>query len=944
MRTGVRIILTVFVFLSCRTQDGPEPVWPEAGQETRPWTRWWWHGSAVDRAGLTSNLEEITKAGFGGVEITPIYGVRGYEEQSISFLSPEWMKMLGHTLKEGKRLKLGVDLANASGWPFGGSWITDEHACRNVHYKRYNLKGGESLREKIELIQEPYVRAVGHRVNIRDILYPVSSNANLQELALDQVRFGKPLPLQALVAYGDGAQVIELTDRVGPDGTLNWKAPAGEWRLYAVFQGWHGKQVERAGKGGEGHVIDHFSEDATRKFLNFFDEHRGNTDISGLRAFFNDSYEVDDANGESDWTPLFFEEFRKRRDYDLKRYLPALFGNDSEEVNSRVLCDYRETISDLLLDRFTRVWDEWAEKHQAQTRNQAHGSPANILDLYAASDIPETEGTELMRIKMASSAGHVTGKPLIACEAATWLNEHFRATLAEVKQNADRYLVNGVNHIVYHGTPYSPAGEAWPGWLFYAAVHFAPTNPWWNDLKVINDYIARCQSFMQKAIPANDILVYFPIYDSWSEKGKSQLVHFGKPHEPLTEDLSQMLVSQGYTFDYISDRQILQLSAGNAYIKSKGANYRTILVPSCKYMPLETMQKLIALTESGANIIFQDQLPADVPGLGRLKERQRAWRALINPAKFKKVADISVFSTGDGQMLVGSDVANLLSVLDIFPEEMAQLGLWFNRVKRVQGTCYLICNWSEKTVDQWVTICSGEKYAAWFNPITGHITKAHIEKSGDRGSRVYLQLKPGETLILQAYPYSIRLPEQPLYREPASGTALEGEWQVEFTAGGPVLPAPYKTNDLGSWTTRSEELSKFSGTASYKISFEKPAAEAFAWVLDLGKVCSSAAVFLNGEKLGSLVGPGWKLVIEPERLKKVNKLEVRVTNLMANRIINMDKEGVNYKKFYNINFAPQLRENAGKDGLFTAAGWDPLESGLIGPVSLSPLEEISLEQ
>jgi len=970
MHASIRLISAVFVFLvllSCQKQDGPDPVWPEAGAETRPWTRWWWHGSTVDRAGLTSNMEEIAKAGFGGVEITPIYGVKGYEQQSISFLSPEWMKMLDHTLKEGNRLKVGVDLANASGWPFGGPWIQDEHACKNVHYKQYSVKAGESLREKIEMIQKPYVRAVGHRVDIRDIRYPVSSNPNLQELALDQVRFEKPLPLQVLVAYGDSGQVIELTDRVGPDGRLNWKAPAGNWQLYAVFQGWHGKQVERAGKGGEGHVIDHFSEDATRKFLSLFDANLGETDISGLRAFFNDSYEVDDASGESDWTPLFFEEFERRRGYDLKRYLPALFGNDSEEINSRVLCDYRETISDLLLDRFTKVWDDWAEKHQALIRNQAHGSPANILDLYAASDIPETEGTEVMRIKMATSAGHVTGKPLIACEAATWLNEHFRATLAEVKQNADRYLANGVNHIVYHGTPYSPASEPWPGWMFYASVHFAPTNPWWNDLKAINDYITRCQSFMQNALPANDILVYFPIYDSWSEKGKSQLVHFGTSRELLTKDLSELLISQGYTFDYISDRQIRQLSAGNAYVKSKGSNYRTILVPSCEYMPLETMQKLIALTESGANIIFQDHLPVDVPGLSGLKERQQSWHALINPADFKEVAGISVFSKGEGQMLVGSDVAGLLSVLDIFPEEMAQLGLWFNRVKRVQGNCYLISNWSEKKVDQWVTIQSGEKDAAWFNPMTGQITRAHIEKSGDQQSRVYMQLNPGETMILQAYPYSIGLPEQPLCDKPASKMALEGEWQIDFITGGPVLPASCKTTELGSWTLLSDEAEKFSGTARYRISFEKPAAEASAWELDLGKVCSSATVFLNGEKLGVLVGPCWKLIIEPEKLKEGNELEIRVTNLMANRIIDMDKEGanvaanrgqgqadltmpgvsnmheMNYKKFYNINFAANSRENIGKDGLFTAAGWEPLESGLIGPVSLSPLEEISLE-
>ncbi len=943
LRASLRLFPVVLtLFFSCKQADGPTPVWPEISSETRPWTRWWWHGSAVTPTGLTANMEELKKAGFGGVEVTAIYGVKGYEKQFIRFLSAEWRKMFDHTLREGRRLGLGIDLANASGWPFGGPWIQDEDACKNVRVKQYTLNEGESLKENVEFIQEPLVRAIGHRIPIEEVKYPVSRNANLQEMALDQVRFRTPLPLQTLMAYGSRGDTLELTDQVSADGVLDWKAPAGNWQLYAVFQGWHGKQVERAGPGGEGHVIDHFSEKALTQFLNFFDRNLNETDLSGLRAFFNDSYEVDDARGESDWTPLFFEEFRQRRGYDLKRHLPALFGNDSQENNSRVSCDYRETISDLLLDRFTKAWDDWAGKHRAMIRNQAHGSPANILDLYAASDIPETEGTETMQIKMATSAAHVSGKPLVASEAATWLNEHFRATLAEVKQNTDRYLANGVNHIVYHGTPYSPPSETWPGWMFYAAVHFAPTNPWWNDLKTLNDYVARCQSFMQKSIPANDILLYFPIYDRWSEKGESRLVHFGDGREALTEELSRELINKGHTFDYISDRQIRQLSSDKPFVKSRGVNYRAILIPACRYIPLETMKKLIDLAGSGANVIFQDHLPVDVPGLGDLKKRRRQYHSLINSSLFKKVVDFSVYSKGEGQMLMGGDVADMLEVLDIFPEEMAQLGLWFNRVKRVEGSCYLISNWSGRKIDQWVTIRTGSKQAAWFDPMNRQISRARIEQTGRKQSRVYMQIQPGETLILQCYPYLIDLDEKPQWKGSDEKIALDTEWTVEFLSGGPVLPESYRTSVLGSWTGRSDDLKRFSGTAGYRTSFKKPAGEAAAWELDLGRVCESAVVVLNGRKLATLIGPTWRVTINDSLMKANNILEVRVTNLMANRIIDMDKRGECYKKFYNINFAARSRENAGADGLFTAAGWEPLESGLIGPVTLSPVNELRI--
>jgi hypothetical protein len=256
--------------------------------------------------------------------------------------------------------------------------------------------------------------------------------------------------------------------------------------------------VERAAPGGEGYVIDHFSKDAVERYLKTFDHAFSGHDISGLRAFFNDSYEVDDAYGEADWTPRLLEQFELRRGYDVLEHLPALFGDDTTETRARVLSDFRETISDLLLDEFTQTWRDWAARHDAIVRNQAHGSPANILDLYAASDIPEAEGTDVFRIKMAASAANVTGKPLASSESATWLNEHFMSNLADIKSALDRYWLGGINHVFYHGTAFSPRHEPWPGWLFYASVHLTPSNPLWRDFPTLNRYAARIQSFLQR--------------------------------------------------------------------------------------------------------------------------------------------------------------------------------------------------------------------------------------------------------------------------------------------------------------------------------------------------------------------------------------------------------------------------------------------------------------
>lgn len=151
-------------FPQCSSPVKVEPGWEDVTRETKPWTRWWWHGSALTKEGITAEMEEYKKAGLGGLEITPIYGVFGYESQFIDYLSPAWIELFLHTLKEAERLDMGIDMATGTGWPFGGPWVNDGDASKNLHYKVYELDSGERLQEKIEFIQKPFLRAVGSQI------------------------------------------------------------------------------------------------------------------------------------------------------------------------------------------------------------------------------------------------------------------------------------------------------------------------------------------------------------------------------------------------------------------------------------------------------------------------------------------------------------------------------------------------------------------------------------------------------------------------------------------------------------------------------------------------------------------------------------------------------------------------------------------------------------
>ena len=153
------------------------------------------------------------------------------------------------------------------------------------------------------------------------------------------------------------------------------------------------------------------------------------------------------------------------------------------------------------------------------------------------------------------------------------------------------------------------------------------------------------------------------------------------------------------------------------------------------------------------------------------------------------------------------------------------------------------------------------------------------------------------------------------------------------------MPEASTLNSLQSWTDLSiAGVKEFSGTAQYSISFKKPSGVADAWLFNLGDVKETATIILNGKKITTLIGPYYSVTIPSPQLKPDNQLQIIVTNGMANRIIDLDKRGVQWKKFYNINMSARLAENRGADGLFTAAKWQPRASGLLGPVSIAPVK------
>jgi hypothetical protein len=304
-------------------------------------------------------------------------------------------------------------------------------------------------------------------------------------------------------------------------------------------------------------------------------------------------------------------------------------------------------------------------------------------------------------------------------------------------------------------------------------------------------------------------------------------------------------------------------------------------------------------------------------------------------------SDIRSAEIGRGRILVADDLMRLLSYAGIERETMVEQGLQFVRRLLPDGKCYYVVNGTNEPLDDWVPLQVDAKSVAIYEPMHGEVGLAAMKTSDSGANEVYLQLTPGESCILRVFENVIEGPSYCYVKTSGEPQKIEGTWSVTFIDSGPELPPNLEITELDSWTNFGPEVLKiFSGTAKYTISFHRPVGIVDGWMLDLGRVCESASVRLNGTDLGTLIGPDYRISIPNDIMQEDNILEIEVSNLMANRIADLDRRGVNWKKFYNINFPPRRRENRGPDGLFNASRWAPKDSGLIGPVQLVPIEPI----
>jgi hypothetical protein len=357
-------------------------------------------------------------------------------------------------------------------------------------------------------------------------------------------------------------------------------------------------------------------------------------------------------------------------------------------------------------------------------------------------------------------------------------------------------------------------------------------------------------------------------------------------------------------------------------LKTEGNDYKTIVVPACEYIPVQTLNKLNTLAKSGTHIVFIDKLPETYSGYSEY---------LQSGISFKNIR----------QELTNSGVTNLkIIALDQLPrclrdwenkqEKLAFFGLDFIRKADNGNYVYFISNLnSGKDINCYVPIGSEGRIYILYDPMTGERGKARPLNNGN-GISVLLQLKQGQSIFLFAGSDNENLPDWKYTGSEKSRLFITGPWKLDFLEGGPVLPRSTTVSTLTSWTNLPDTMATcFSGLARYSMDFKFDAPDKNdTYLIAFDQVKESVKIRLNGKEVRTLFAFPYEANITGFLKPGNNHLELEVANLEANRIRYLDKQKINWKKFYNINFVNIAYKE------FDASQWKPVESGLIGNVSI----------
>ncbi len=660
-----------------------------------------------------------------------------------------------------------------------------------------------------------------------------------------------------------------------------------------------------------------------------------------------------------------------------------------------------KTLSDMLIENLYLKGREISNQHGLKLCSESggpgapvHNVPVDALRALGVLDIPRGEfwnkhprydenGFDIMQlVKEISCAAHIYGKKEVQGEAFTSFL-HWQEGPAELKPLADKAMCEGLNRFVYHTSPHTTPDAGIPGFVYHAGTHFNSSRVWWPKSRPFSDYIARSSFMLQQGNFVGDVLYYYG----------DQAPNFVKP--------KHINPSLGFGYDYdVTNSEViltrLDVEDGKLVLPD-GQSYEILVLPDQDHADTEVLKKIESLVNKGATIVGPK--PTRSHGLKNYAERDKLIKQIADElwgdCDGKSITENQF---GKGKVIWGKTLKQVLLERGLGPDfsftsqsDMANID--FIHRKTSGEDIYFVSNTKNESEIVEGIFRVKDKVPEIWDPETGTIQKVALFDINGEKTSIPLRLQPhGSVFVVfrehdqspymisaafdekQIFPVSSTDSDNTMYtelqkegkkisliavkegkysltdnmgnknvvevRDIPGAVDITGDWQLDFPSGWGA-PDHIVFPELMSWTDSDQEGVKyFSGIATYKKTFDIPAEyieDELIITLDLGKVREVVEVYLNGESMGILWKPPYKMDITRAAKAGENTLTLEVANTWSNRLTGdgMLPEGERYTKT-NIT-GPNLQTNT----LWRDAPL--LESGLMGPVAIHFARKVSIK-
>ncbi len=886
------LIPGILVLLSCGTVMAGDKLAAEfvsPPDRVKPWVMLFWNSDFVNKEAISWEMAAYKRAGVNGLQIFPNYenvggwgwamSVKGTSTNRVQPLSEDWYECVRHTIREADRLGMQLCFHNEPGYSgAGGPWVSVEHSLRLLVERATAFDGPGKFDKAL-----PSAGGLDYR-DVAVMAYPVPE-------------------IKDTVFNPDKA--LNLTDRLDSKGMLNWTAPEGRWTIIRYGHISTGKKIHPASPTATGYecdkmsreaVLHHFEKGMIGRILALEPKLNGKT-VVGVEL---DSYE----GGASDWTPLFREEFRKRRGYDLLPWMPAWRGRTvvgSQLQSEKFRHDVKRTVAELCADVYYDEAAAFCHARNVKLYTEAYGTELWCpLTMAGRADVPQGEfwlpgtfGGGTSYVRLMASAAHTTGKNIVTAEAFTHAppRDVWQLTPYDLKAEGDKAYCAGLNHTILTEASHqfwqdrAKPGMTFDGW----GTPFSVNQTWWEPGRAWMEYEARCHYLLQQGLFVADVLILSP----FPAKGVTIMDSPVGPH-------------RNYNYDLCSEEVFLRdVRCKDGRITLGNMEYRVLqLLKSAQLRP-QVMTKLAELVEQGA--VVTGPKPVQSPGLEGGANSDRTVAEIAD----KLWAGAAVKRDGRGYGVQGQSTDNLLKEMGIPPDfEGPAEVIWIHR-RSDEADIYFLSNQKAEPVSASLKFRSSGRLPELWDAVTGDIRLLPEYQESDGRSTIPLRFEPHQSWFVVFRSRSqnsassakataaMEVRSQNVdknFPETKPVVELSGAWDVQFDPkwGGPVQPV--QLDKLVDWTIRPEPgIKYYSGTAVYRKAFDIPQSEIgnlkSEMFLDVGIVNKLAEITINGQPLGTLWCPPWRVAIPKGLLKaKSNSLVIKVTNTWVNRLIGDEQE------------------------------------------------------